>query len=448
MKKQMISKSSNLFIMKHLRFISIIMFSCVWTITFGKAPIAKLIEVRIIPEHKDYLYKAGEKVQFNVAVLKCGMPLDNIEVRYEISEDMMEAHKTGTAQIKNGIARINAGSMKQEGFLRCQIFVNYQGYGYKGISTVGFSPEKLQPVTSLPKDFLTFWNTNKAEAEKYPLKPIMTLLPERCTDMVNVYHISFQNNGNNSRIYGILCIPKVPAKYPAILKLPGAGVSAYKGEIERASKGFIILEIGIHGIPVNMPGTIYQDLYKGALKDYYFMNLSDKDNYYYKRVYMGCMKAIDFIYSLPEFNGDLATFGGSQGGALSIITAGLDKRVKALAAFYPGLCDMAGYIHGRAGGCHQMFKDKERRTPENIETAQYYDVVNFARQIKVPGFYSFGYNDMTCPPTTIYSAYNVINAPKKLFIAENTGHYTYPEQMNSAWNWIMDYLKSQVQNTK
>ena len=55
MKKQVVSKSSNLFIMKHLRFISIIMFSCVWTITFGKAPIAKLIEVRIIPEHKDYL---------------------------------------------------------------------------------------------------------------------------------------------------------------------------------------------------------------------------------------------------------------------------------------------------------------------------------------------------------------------------------------------------------
>lgn len=200
----------------------------------------------------------------------------------------------------------------------------------------------------------------------------MTLLPERCTDMVNVYHISFQNNGNNSQIYGILCIPKVPAKYPAILKLPGAGVSAYKGEIERASKGFIILEIGIHGIPVNMPGTVYQDLCKGAMKDYYFMNLSDKDDYYYKRVYMGCVKAIDFIYSLPEFNGNLATFGSSQGGTLSIITAGLDKRVKALAAFYLGLCDMAGYIHGRAGGCYQMFKDKERRTPENIETAQYY----------------------------------------------------------------------------
>ena len=122
--------------------------------------------------------------------------------------------------------------------------------------------------------------------------------------------------------------------------------------------------------------------------------------------------------------------------------------MKALAAFYPGLCDIAGYIHGRAGGCHQMFKDGKRRTPENIETARYYDVVNFARQIKVPGFYSFGYNDMTCPPTTIYSAYNVIDAPKKLFIAENTGHYTYPEQMNSAWDWIMDYLKSQAQNAK
>lgn len=446
MNKQVVSKNSNSFAMKQLRLIPIIVLSCICTITFGKAPIAKLIEVRVNPEHKDCLYKAGEKVQFNIVVLKCGIPLDDIEVQYEISEDMMEVHKTGTAQVKNGMVKINAGSMKQEGFLRCQVFVNYRGYGYKGLSTVGISPEKIQPVTPQPKNFLTFWDTNKIEAEKYPLKPIMTLLPERCTDMVNVYHVSFQNNDNNSRIYGILCIPKAPVKYPAILKLPGAGVSAYKGEIERASKGFIILEIGIHGIPVNMPGTVYQDLYTGVLKDYYFMNLGDKDSYYYKRVYMGCVKAIDFIYSLPEFNGDLATFGGSQGGALSIITAGLDKRVKALVAFYPGLCDMAGYIHGRAGGCHQMFKDKKRRTPENIETAQYYDVVNFARQIKIPGFYSFGYNDMTCPPTTIYSAYNVINAPKQLFIAENTGHYTYPEQMNSAWNWIMDFLRSQTKS--
>lgn len=58
-----------------------------------------------------------------------------------------------------------------------------------------------------------------------------------------------------------------------------------------------------------------------------------------------------------------------------------------------------------------MFRDaKKSLSQENdkIETSKYYDVVNFARLIKVPGLYSWGYNDATCPPTSTYSAYNVI----------------------------------------
>ncbi len=65
----------------------------------------------------------------------------------------------------------------------------------------------------------------------------MTLLPERCTDKVNVYHVSFANNDYASRMYGILCVPKAFGEYPAILKVPGAGIRAYNGEAERAGKG-------------------------------------------------------------------------------------------------------------------------------------------------------------------------------------------------------------------
>ena len=46
-------------------------------------------------------------------------------------------------------------------------------------------------------------------------------------------------------------------------------------------------------------------------------------------------------------------------------------------------------------------------------TLAYYDVANFAQKIKVPGFYSYGYNDNTCPPTTVTAALNVINVSSK-----------------------------------
>jgi cephalosporin-C deacetylase-like acetyl esterase len=67
-------------------------------------------------------------------------------------------------------------------------------------------------------------------------------------------------------------------------------------------------------------------------------------------------------------------------------------------------------------------------------------VVNFARLVKVPGFYSWGYNDTTCPPTSMFAAYNVIKAPKTLLIAEETGHWKYPEQNEASWIWIMQFL--------
>jgi hypothetical protein len=68
----------------------------------------------------------------------------------------------------------------------------------------------------------------------------------------------------------------------------------------------------------------------------------------------------------------------------------------------------------------------------------------FARQVNVPGFYSWGYNDMTCPPTTTFAAYNVITAPKTLLLAEETAHWNYPEQTEASWQWIMQQFRTNV----
>jgi cephalosporin-C deacetylase-like acetyl esterase len=80
------------------------------------------------------------------------------------------------------------------------------------------------------------------------------------------------------------------------------------------------------------------------------------------------------------------------------------------------------------------------RKTEKIETAGYYDVVNFARQVKIPGFYSWGYNDEVCPPTSMHAAYNVISAPKELYVVPETGHWTFPEQTEKGDAWLFTKL--------
>jgi cephalosporin-C deacetylase-like acetyl esterase len=119
--------------------------------------------------------------------------------------------------------------------------------------------------------------------------------------------------------------------------------------------------------------------------------------------------------------------------------------VTALAAYYPALCDLTGYLKKRAGGWPHMFRaadEGSHRTPDKIQTAGYYDVVNFARRVRAPGLYLWGFNDEVCPPTTMYAAYNVIHAEKSLVLALETGHNTLPEETELSDQWLIRMLNA------
>ncbi len=410
-------------------------------------PANQLIDVVVAPQHADWKYKANEEIMFSVSVLKAGNPIKDVAIKYEIGMEQMPPTKTGSLVLKNGQQQISGGKISTPGFLRCAITVEVDGTSYRNIATAAIDPEKIAPTTSMPTDFLDFWNKARNESAKILLDTKMTLIPSKCTEKVNVYEVSIRNGSADNRIFGIVSIPTKPGKYPAVLEVPGAGIRPYGGDIATAEAGIITFEIGINGIPVTLDKNIYANLAAGPLRDYWYTNLDDRDRYYYKRVYLGCLKANDFIFSLPQFDGEtLAVSGGSQGGALSIITAALDSRVKYLYSFYPALCDLTGYFSGRAGGWPHMFASYNafNNKKDKIETSKYYDVVNFARLLKIPGVYSFGYNDEVCPPTSMFAAYNTIAAPKQLFIYENTGHWTYPEQSNKVHDIMLSELLKQA----
>ena len=127
---------------------------------------------------------------------------------------MMKPHKEGILQAEKGTATVEAKTMEKPGFLRCQAFVKYGGREYQGIVTVGINPEKLKPITSLPEDFLNFWETAKLQAQKTPMDVQMTLVPERCTEKVNVFHVNIQNYESHTRLYGMLLCLKQKVDIP------------------------------------------------------------------------------------------------------------------------------------------------------------------------------------------------------------------------------------------
>jgi len=423
----------------------ILYFLLLATVGVNAQPAEKLIKVTVSPDHADWTYKIGEKPRFNISITRNNEPVKDIGVSYEIGPEKMPPVVVDSAVFATGSKVVEGPAMKVPGFLRCTARVRWEGKEYVSLATAGFEPDHLRPTVEEPADFDAFWNDAKAANAKIPLDAKMTLLPERCTDKVNVYHVCMQHFGLGYHEYGILCVPKKEGKYPAVLKVPAAGARAYGGDIALAEQGVITFEVGIHGVSVIMDPSVYADMIRTTISNYWNTNLDDRDNYYYKRVYLGCVRAIDLIYSLSSFDGsNLAVSGVSQGGALAIITAALDSRVKWLVSFFPALCDQTGYLHGRAGGWPHLFAPANQdynNKKDKIATSAYYDVVNFAKRVKVPGFYSWGYNDETCPPTSMFAAYDQIKATKELLLVPETGHWNYPEQASKANDWLLQKLK-------
>ena len=112
--------------------------------------------------------------------------------------------------------------------------------------------------------------------------------------------MSFQNQREGSRLYGMLSIPNAPGRYPAILTVPGAGVRPYFPNPQLAAKGVVHLAIGMHNIPVDRDSPRYNELRATALAGYALFVIEDRDKHYCKRVIVGAVRARDFLMSLPQ----------------------------------------------------------------------------------------------------------------------------------------------------
>ena len=402
------------------------------------------------PDHPDWIYRTGEKAKIKISLFKYGIPQDGITVNYETGSELMPSDKTGSITLKNGKAEINIGTLDKPGFRDCIFSVMINGKKYSHHVKVGFSPDKIKPCTEMPDGFMDFWKNNIKEASEFPLKYTKEKAEEYCTEKIDCYLIKLQLNNRGQAVYGYLFYPKnaKPGSCPVVLSPPGAGIKTIKEPLRHkyyAEEGFIRLEFEIHGLNPTMSEEQFKEIsnaFNGKENGYLTNGLDNKDNYYMKRVYLSCLRCIDLLTSLPEWDGkNVIVQGGSQGGALAMITAGLDKRVTACVVNHPALSDMAGYMAGRAGGYPHFFRTRGMDTKEKLETMSYYDVVNFARLIKADTFMTWGFNDNTCPPTTSYAVYNTLECNKEALITPINEHWTSEETERGHLEWIKKHLK-------
>lgn len=403
------------------------------------------------PNHFDWLYKTGEKATIAVSVYEYGIPLNNVEVAYKSGQDCLDPDTEGTIVLKNGKAEIPVGTMKKPGFRDCQLSLKLKEKTYKHHIKLGYSPEKIEPFTQMPKDFKAFWQEALDAQSKCPMNPVVTYAPEYSSDKVECYLVKLQCYQPGQYIYGYLTKPRKEGKYPVIVSPPGAGIKPMTPEktLFYAEAGCIRFDMEIHGINPSLDAATYGDISRSfgnhTPNGYLANGIQDRDTYYMKKAYLGCVRAVDYLCSLPEWDGkNVFAQGGSQGGALAIVVTALDSRVSGCVANHPALADMAGYAPKGGTGGYPHFGRKYKGitlTPEVIRTLSYYDVVNFARTITVPVFMTWGYNDNVCPPTTSYAVYNVITAPKEALITPVNEHWVSTNTRYVQLEWMKNQLK-------
>ena len=293
--------------------------------------------------------------------------------------------------------------------------------------------EAFTTSVTCPDDFDEFWGGILAQLGQEPLEASATHDPLRSNDDVKVYQASYRSL-DGLEIFGWYSVPTMgEGPFPAILVLPG-----YKSEpaLRRdwGRKGVAVLSVAVRG---KLPSSAqFNPGYPGLLT----YGIDSRDTYSYRGVISDCSRGVDFLLSRSEIDSDqIFCCGSSQGGGLTLATAGIRSEIKGGVSGYPFLCcypeSMQMFRSYPYDELSRYVRAHPERESQMLGTLRYFDGVNFATRIKCPMVVGIALEDEVCPPETSYAAYDRLAGERELWLFPESGHgnaHDYPKQ-ETAW---------------
>jgi cephalosporin-C deacetylase-like acetyl esterase len=378
--------------------------------------------LKVTTDRPDATYKAGETATFTI---ESSQPA---EVTLVFSKDGVQPQPAKTVKLDGGRLSVTS-KLDEPGFLQLRATSGKA----TALAAAAYDPLQIKPSMPVPDDFDAFWTAQKAALAKVPLKSTLTPV-ETAVKGVEAFDLQVECLGGKP-VSGYFGRPKgaKPKSLPAVLHVHGAGVrSSGLGSVSWALNegGMLSLDINAHGIPNGKPAEFYTALQTGELKDYRAHGNKDRETVYFKGMFLRLIRAIDFLTAQPEWDGKtLVVFGSSQGGFQALAAAGLDARVTFICAGVPAGCDHTGSQANRVSGWPKIVPNGPdgKPDPAALQASRYFDCVNFATRAKCKGAaVTVGFIDTTCPPTSVYAAYNALTVPIMIHFDTLAGHTNTP----------------------
>ena len=310
--------------------------------------------------------------------------------------------------------------------------------------------EQFRPGFEKPADFMEWWQEQVALVRQTPIEAIITEVevPEKFAENYVCYDVEINCSEGGAPVRGYMAMPKgaVKKSMPICIFTHGAGVrgGSNRSKIDvalryaRQGGGSIAFDINAHGMPNDQPQSYYDNLDKTTLKDYKDRAIENREDYYFRGMYLRLQRLVDWMCTLPEWDGKrVLVIGGSQGGAQAAAICGLDNRVTHAVIREPGMMDLGGFLKNRKSGPPWLF-DLYGKTPELMKWGPYFDTAFFLEYSTAELVYECGWVDMSCTPTSIMAGYNIATCPKTLYTYPYRGHHVPKGKYRADWKKKVD----------
>ena len=306
-------------------------------------------------------------------------------------------------------------------FMKKEVIKEYQEYQGSGIK---------------PADFDDFWERALQELNDqsldYELEKVD--IPSKIADFYNLYFTGVKG----ARIRCQYIRPKqIEGKVPGMLMFHGyhSNSGDFSDKLAWVSEGFAVLAMDCRGQGGESEDTTSV---KGAtLKGFIIRGVEEgPESLYFRNVFLDTAQAARILMNMEEVDEEaISVQGASQGGALSLVCAALEPRIKKVVAQYPFLSDYRKMfeLDINVSAYEELaywfrFRDplheKEEAFFQNLE---YIDLQHLAPRIKAEVKWAIGLEDLVCPPVTQFAVYNQISSPKELFVYPEYGHEYLPK---------------------
>ncbi|GAA3880204.1 acetylxylan esterase [Streptomyces lacrimifluminis] len=310
--------------------------------------------------------------------------------------------------------------------------------------------QEYRSASVAPEDFDAFWSKTLQETREHGLdarfEPVETGLTT-----VDVYDVTFAGFGGHP-VKGWLRLPAGASEpLPVVVEFIGygGGRGLPHEDLLWASTGrahFAMDTRGQGSAWGGGGGTADPVGNAPSYPGFMTRGIDTPENYYYRRVYTDAVRAVEAARSHPLVDpARTVAVGSSQGGGITLAVGGLVPDLVAIAPDVPFLCDFprAATLTDRNPyrEIGNYLKTHRGRTTDALDTLSYFDGVHFAARGRAPALFSTALEDQTCPPSTVFAAFNAwAHDDKKIEVYDFNDHEGGgPFQEATKLGWLRSY---------